>query len=231
LEVGVTQENSRSRINTTEEDTSMTSRGYSGSGDGVGLGNTASFRPATESGNSGSVRNWSSNTLQAWQQHLFLSVRQGRTASAVSILDEGCPVDLMEDGTGDTALLLACRIGSTDLVEECLRRGARNDPHPQFGQTAVQAAASAGREACMKKILATAALSGADAVVSNHRDPNGEAPLHVASRFGHTRIVEVLLHHGAELGLTGRRGTTALHMAAERGHRAVLACLLDAGGD
>ncbi|CAM9284462.1 unnamed protein product, partial [Choristocarpus tenellus] len=170
-------------------------------------------------------------TLQTWRQRLFLYLRQGRTKAATALFDEGCPIDLMEPGTGDTALMLACRLGAVDLVKECLDRGGHNDPHPKFGQTALQAAVAAGREDCAKKILDVAALSGANTIIVNHEDPNQETPLHVASSMGYRGIVEVLLHHGANLKLTGRRRTTSLHVAAARGHREVLACLLDAGGD
>jgi ankyrin repeat protein len=51
---------------------------------------------------------------------------------------QGCPVDIMEHGTGDTPLIVACRQGWKGIVELCLEFGAKNDPHPQFGKTALQ---------------------------------------------------------------------------------------------
>lgn len=174
---------------------------------------------------------WSVDTVHAWRRQLFPAVTRGDVAGVLALFDEGCPVDLVHAETGDTPMLLACRLGDIGIVTECLRRGSRNDPHPDFGQTALQAAVAAGREACTRLLLETAAPSRSDVVVSNHKDPNKDTPLHVACRRGYSGIVEALLHHGADLRVVDRKGNTPLHGAAGCGHAAVLASLLDAGGD
>ncbi|CAM9740211.1 unnamed protein product, partial [Phaeothamnion confervicola] len=169
--------------------------------------------------------------VQAWRRRLFPAVRRGDMRAVRRELDGGCPVDLMEAGSGDTALLAACRAGHADVARLCLERGARNDPHPDFGQTALQAAVAAGRARCVRLILEAAAPSRANAIVANHEDSNGESPLHVASRRGNDVVVELLLHHGARLEPRDRLGGTCMHGAARAGHRGALALLLDAGGD
>ncbi|CAM9949166.1 unnamed protein product, partial [Hapterophycus canaliculatus] len=174
---------------------------------------------------------WSVDTVRAWRKRLFPAVTRGDVAGVLALYDQGCPVDLVQAGTGDTPMLLACRLGDVEMVAECLRRGSRNDPHPDFGQTALQAAVAAGREACARLLLETAAPSRSDVVVSNHKDPNKDTPLHVACRRGYRGIVEILLHHGSDLRTVDRKGNTPLHGAAGCGHAAVLAALLDAGGD
>lgn len=189
---------------------------------------SASFPPDTMIGEGGA---WAAGTIRAWQKRLFPAVMRGDVHAVQALFDQGCPVNLVQTGTGDTPLLLACRLGDIEIVGECLRRGSRNDPHPDFGQTALQAAVAAGQEACARLLLETAAPSRADAVVCNHKDPNREAPLHVACRRGYEGIVEALLHHGADIRLVDRVGNTPLHGAAEAGHAGALASLLDAGGD
>ncbi|CAN0358891.1 unnamed protein product [Ectocarpus sp. 12 AP-2014] len=174
---------------------------------------------------------WSVDTIHAWRRRLFPAVRRGDIAAVLAIFDQGCPVDIAQTGTGDTPMLLACRLGDVGMVRECLRRGSRNDPHPAFGQTALQAAVASGQEACARLILETAAPSRSDAVVSNHKDPNKETPLHVACRRGYDGIVEALLHHGADLRAVDKKGNTSLHGAAGSGHAGALGSLLDAGGD
>ena len=57
---------------------------------------------------------------------------------SVLVLLQGCPVDLMEEHTRDTALLVAARCGWVNIAELCLQLGAKNDPHPHFGKTALQ---------------------------------------------------------------------------------------------
>lgn len=174
---------------------------------------------------------WPAATLRAWRKRLFPAVARGDIDAVLSIFDQGCPIDLVQIGTGDTPLLLACRLGDIEIVGQCLRRGSRNDPHPDFGQTALQAAVAAGEETCARLLLETAAPSRSDTVVSNHKDPNQETPLHVACRRGFGGIVEALLHHGADLRLVDKNGNTPLHAAAGGGHAGALASLLDAGGD
>ena len=93
---------------------------------------------------------WSVDTIHAWRRRLFPAVRRGDIAAVLAIFDQGCPVDIAQTGTGDTPMLLACRLGDVGMVRECLRRGSRNDPHPAFGQTALQAAVASGQEACAR---------------------------------------------------------------------------------
>ena len=69
--------------------------------------------------------------------------------------------------------------------------GAKNDPHPTQGQTALQAAVSAGHSNCVRVLLEAAAPSQHDHVIANHEDPNGEAPLHVAARCGNEEVLKV----------------------------------------
>lgn len=174
---------------------------------------------------------WSPQAIKAWRCRLFPAVLRGDTAAVVALFDQGCPVDLIEAGTGDTALLLACRLGDVGIARECLQRGSRNDPHPEFGQTALHAAVSAGKEGCARLLLETAAPSMSDVVVANHGDPNQQTPLHIACQGGNVGIVDTLLHHGASVHAVDREGSTALHGAAGGGHNDALASLLDAGGD
>jgi hypothetical protein len=47
-------------------------------------------------------------------------------------------MDVMDSASGDTPLMLACRLGHEEMVAICLSYGAKNDPHPSFGQTALQ---------------------------------------------------------------------------------------------
>lgn len=179
----------------------------------------------------GEGETWSVDTVRSWRRRLFPAISRGDAGTVSALFDQGCPVDLAQVGTGDTPLLLACRLGHIGVVGECLRRGSRNDPHPEFGQTALQAAVASGQEACARLLLETASPSRSDAVVSNHKDPNEETPLHIACRRGYGGIVEALLHHGADLGLVDRDGSTPMHGAAGGGHAGALASLLDAGGD
>lgn len=104
-----------------------------------------------EEGGLAKDRPWTPETLRAWRRRLFPAVVKGDIGAVVALFEQGCPVDLVEAGTGDTALLLACRLGDIGIAGECLRRGSKNDPHPDFGQTALQVCGRATIE-CGKNI-------------------------------------------------------------------------------
>lgn len=102
-------------------------------------------RAGTRNGEGGvRERAWTPETLRAWRKRLFPAVVQGDAGAVVALFEQGCPVDLVEAGTGDTVLMLACRLGDIGIAGECLRRGSKNDPHPAFGQTALQVCALVG---------------------------------------------------------------------------------------
>lgn len=163
---------------------------------------------------------------------LLAAVRRRDMGMVQHMLAAGqVPVDMMEDHTGDTALLLACRLGLDDVAQVCLAAGARNDPHPSFGQTALQAAVGGRHPGCVAAILQEAAHSGADAVIVNHMDASKRTPLHVAALTGQLPILDMLLVHGADVRLLDADGGTALHAAVAGGHGDCLAYLLDNGAD
>ena len=53
----------------------------------------------------------------------------------------------------------------------------------------------------------------------------------LAVEAGHQDIMELLLSHGADLGVRNDRGQSLLHLAASRGHCAILRRLLEVTSD
>lgn len=90
---------------------------------------------------------------------------------------------------------------------------------------------SAGHKSIVQLILESMEHSRADRIITNHADENGEAPIHVAARCGSTEIMELLIIHGANLGLVDGLGKTCLHCASQSGHASCLALALDSGAD
>lgn len=169
--------------------------------------------------------------LAVWRSQVFQLARRGMVDDIASCLHDGCPVDLPETGTGDTLLILACRLGDAPLVELCLAWRAKNDPHPEFGDTALQVAVAAQHADCLQLLLSTAARSDMDTEIVNHIDSSNEAPLHVAARQGDLNCLQLLLHHGADICVVDEVGRTPLHCAVAHGGVDCVAYLLDVGGD
>jgi ankyrin repeat protein len=152
-------------------------------------------------------------------------------ASLKAALESGVSVNVIDPVTTDSPLMIACRKGHIDIVRVCLEYGAKNDPHPEFGQTALHASVSEQKLESARVLLQVAAESDADHIISNLSDPSGQTPLHAAAYLGSTSLVELLLHHGAELSSVDVQGQTALHLCASSGVKVCLAMLLDHGGD
>ena len=60
---------------------------------------------------------------------------------------------------------------------------------------------------------------------------SGVTLLMFAARYGHERVVELLIQHGAEINLQNSVGDTALMRAAQHGHERVVELLLRHGAD
>ena len=61
------------------------------------------------------------------------------------------------------------------------------------------------------------------------RDREGRTPLHLASRYGHPDIVQLLLYHGTDVDVRSADDRTPLHLASLFGRLAVAQVLLDRG--
>ena len=88
-----------------------------------------------------------------------------------------------------------------------------------MGETALCAAAAAGRLDCCEALLRRGASLGS-------KDIKEMTPLHLGAREGHWPVVELLLKSGAEVGQTDAQGRTALMVAAMEGHQGVVELLL-----
>jgi ankyrin repeat protein len=63
--------------------------------------------------------------------------------------------------------------------------------------------------------------------ILNEPDQLGQTPLHLCCQNGHTRVVELLLHKGAQL-TKSFDGNTPLHEAAANGHVSTMHTILQA---
>lgn len=164
-------------------------------------------------------------------KRLFSHIQHGDEEAVKRELQAGVAVNVVDPITTDSPLMLACRKGFTNIVKLCLDYGAKNDPHPDFGQTALHAAVASGHFSCAEVILKVAAESDADHIISNLTDQYGQTPLHCAALIGSVPLTELLLRHGAQISSVDSYGQTPLHLSAGAVNKACLAVLLDHGGD
>ena len=142
---------------------------------------------------------------------LLCASSQGHVAVVAYLLDQGAVIDHQE-GTGRTALHLACRRGHLEVVRLLSDRGADLTLADESGGTPFLTACLEGH---LDVVLY---LMRRDPECIDHRDPSGGTALMRASLGGHTEVVRVLLQAGADPTLHHRNGKTAMDDARSGGH-------------
>ncbi|KAL4635179.1 transient receptor potential cation channel subfamily A member 1-like [Arapaima gigas] len=128
-----------------------------------------------------------------------------------------------EDTEGCTALHYACRLGVANSVKNMLGLQASVCHKSKDKKSALHFAAQYGRINTCQRLLETMV----DSRLLNEGDEKGLTPLHLASRGGHTKVVELLLRRGA-LFHSDYKGWTCLHHAAAEGFTQTMNILLAA---
>jgi hypothetical protein len=170
--------------------------------------------------------------IQAYEIEMFQCVHNRDFHRLEEILMTGIVnVNAMEGEVQDTPLMVACRMNDANIVRLCLHFGAKNDPHPDFGQTALHSAVESTSYEAASALLTAAATSNADVIITNLADSRGQSTLHLATANNDVRMIELLLNHGADVGRSDDHGRSALHVASEFGHFEALAILLDLCSD
>jgi ankyrin repeat protein len=120
--------------------------------------------------------------------------------------------------TGESAILTAVYHGQKEIVNLLVARGAT---------LTLFEAAAAGEVDRIERLLEEAAAP------INGYSGDGWTPLHLASFFGHAKVVELLLAHGADVASRSRNsnGNTALHAALAANRRMIAGLLIGVGAD
>src|SRR5262245_48647271 len=120
--------------------------------------------------------------------------------------------------SGDSAILTAVYHRQKEIVNLLVARGAT--------MTLFEACA-AGEIERAERLIAD------DPAAVHQLSADGWTPLHLAAFFGHSRLIELLLAHGAEVRTrsTNANGNTPLHAALAGNHPFVAGLLLGAGAE
>ncbi|XP_037549697.1 transient receptor potential cation channel subfamily A member 1b [Nematolebias whitei] len=130
-----------------------------------------------------------------------------------------------EDNEGCTPLHYACRLGIHDSVKNMLGLSGQVGLacKSKDKKSALHFAAQYGRINTCHRLLETIT----DSRLLNEGDERGLTPLHLASKGGHTKVVQLLLRKGA-LFHSDYKGWTCLHHAASEGYTQTMDILLSA---
>lgn len=161
------------------------------------------------------------------QSALHVAIQRKQTEFARKLLTHQPYIDInLQDGDGNTALLLAVKRMDVITAQLLVESGADTEARNKVGQTALLIAVSNGEEKLWKMLLDRP--NG-----SNINAGGGIYPtaLHNASYQGELKTVEQLVNHGANVNARGGQYHTALQAAAASGFDDVVEYLLERGAD
>ncbi|KAI9750697.1 MAG: hypothetical protein M1835_001344, partial [Candelina submexicana] len=160
---------------------------------------------------------------------LMLATREDRPHMIKSLLQiSGIEID-RQDVNGWTALYLAARFGSVELVQLLLKAGASVDiVDNKVGRSPLRCAAERGHVAIIKQLMQTE--YGAD---PNLKDCDGRTPILCAVNRGEIEAVECLMSYvdDVDLQCVDEDGQSLLHGASKNGFSNVVRLLLQSGQD
>ena len=156
---------------------------------------------------------------------LFRSASTGDVQTVSAILEDGCPVDVV-DSAGCTALHRAASGGHVDVVGVLIERGASVDAQNSDGRTPLHLAASNGVLGGVSELLRLGMKVSMTMVAGDYG-----TVLYQTVVKGHEEIVSVLLDAGCPIDVVDNEGCSALHYAARGGAVEAIGVLVERGLD
>ena len=155
--------------------------------------------------------------MESTSSDLFAAIKTGDFERVKALVSEEAALVNARSGNGESALLTAVYHGRRDIANLLVARGAT---------LTLFEACAAGEFDRAERLVAEGSAVGA-------YSDDGWTPLHLASFFGHAKIVEFLIGHAADTAARSRNanGNTPLHAALAGNHKMVAGVLLGAGAD
>jgi len=149
------------------------------------------------------------NAAKSSPKAIYEALEKGDERLAIAILDSGIS-QAPRNTAGETPLMLAAKIGSTQTAWNLLPESAKNLPTDSKKLNALVYAARANETWLVKELL----KRGADPSVNL---PNGGTLVAECASQGRTAIVGLLLDAGASVESVNEEGSLLLEIAAKKG--------------
>ncbi|RDD41715.1 Transient receptor potential cation channel subfamily A member 1 [Trichoplax sp. H2] len=126
------------------------------------------------------------------------------------------------DDNGVLPTFIAAEMGAILVLYRLVRNGGSLELSDDHKNTVLHLAAMNNHRDTVKYILDYTKIKDINA-----RNANGQKPIHLASKFGHNRVVNHLIKFGAEINNKDLFCNYPLHYAARSGHTTTVELLLD----
>jgi uncharacterized protein len=157
---------------------------------------------------------------------LLEATQNNDLAGVVNALEQGADIDTREPLEDLTPLIIASVKGFTEIATHLIEMGADVNATSKQGVTPLMGAAMNGH-ADLVTLLATK-NTNLDQLSEMQYSENA---LHLASRNGHTAVIEALLKAGADVNALEGTHSTALMYAAYYGHLDAVELLIQQGAE
>jgi len=153
----------------------------------------------------------------------------------LTLARQGVLIDV-QNSQGVTPLQQAAALGSSDLLEVFLARGAPVNRESKTGWTALHSAVTNGNAECVTMLLERGArVDGLGRLPDMVRLPRfswpERTPLHIAVSQGNNTVVKLLIAAGSDVNLADGSGKTPSYLAVEQDHPSTARLLSDSGAD
>jgi len=139
-------------------------------------------------------------------------IEGGHDSCLDAMLKAGAPVNAVNRSNGDTALIVASRVGSEFMCRKLLQFQANVNLANQHRQIPILLAAQAGHETVVRQLL----VAGSD---TTFQDIMGYNALMHGALGGNAQVVSTMLDFGAPHSMVNQLdGSTALTVAATNGN-------------
>lgn len=123
----------------------------------------------------------------------------------VDYLLQQCANTNIQDNNGLTPLHCASIRGHQNTLLLLLHANCDSTIIDNYGNTSLHYATDYGHDTCVKALLYFTEQNRI-IIDINSRNKNGDTPLHLASKWGYTIIVDILLEHGANTRIKNKKG-------------------------
>ena len=156
---------------------------------------------------------------------LHLAVGKGHKDIVSLLLNEGCPINVVDSG-GRSVLHFAAGGGQIHMIEMLAEQGLDVNIGDDEGRTPLHDAVVCGK---LESVRALLRLGGRESMTKVAG--TGGTPLHQAVAGGHKDIVSLLLNEGCPINVVDSGGTSVLHFAAWWGQNDIVQMLVKQGLD
>ena len=156
---------------------------------------------------------------------LHQAVAGGHKNIVSLLLNEGCPIDVVDSG-GTSVLHCAAQCGQIHMIEMLADQGLDVNMGDDEGCTPLHCAAACGQLESVSTLLRLGERKSMTKVAGY-----AGTPLHQAVGKGHKDIVSLLLKEGCPINVVNSEGSSVLHFAAQHGQIHMIEMLAEQGLD